>query len=348
VRRITWTRWLVFGASAAAVVAIFLAAHRAATPAWHPALTASGDGEQLTLDQRAAHVIAPQLLPDAWLVLDATIAIAIAMSFAKLRERAAIRALAFAVGAAWIVLACFAIADVDGRNVRTLVGLGTSVPVVALGVLRGFRRDDDRAAPTGALAAAAVVFVAIIVVLPKASAGGGLELGARYLLPVVPLLAIAATDLARRHRAFAALWLAMVAVGAWGTVVNARSQWRIRELGAHVVTAIADSRAQAMFTQVWWVAQLAVPAQADGVALYYADAPTAIYDRLYDAGLRRIVALRGSPPPPTGRVRLRQITCTTSVDPRLAPEVYELVDPLVALNPSPCTVPTHAHADMPP
>jgi hypothetical protein len=325
VRPAAWTRWLWFGACAAAVIGIFLVAHRLATSVWHPALHASAGGEELTLDQRARHVVAPDVVPEAWIAIVATIAAAIASSLPTRGARIAARVLAVAVAVTWIVLACIAIAKVDGREVRTLLGLGTSVPVVVLGVVRGIRRED-RATPTGVLAAAAVVYAAIVVLLPKASASGGLELGARYLLPVVPLLVIAATDFARRHAAFAALWIVMVAIGAWGTIVNLKAQWQIRELGAHVVTAIEESRAQAMFTEVWWVAQLAVPAQGAGVGLFYGSAPSAIYDRLYDAGVRRVVALRGSPPPPTGRVGLRRVAQHVIDDPRLAPEVYDLID----------------------
>jgi hypothetical protein len=306
VRWRAWPRWLAFGGGAVAVVATFLSAHRVATGAWHPTLKASANGDMLTLYGRLEHVVQVELLP--W----ALIPLAFTLAAAAFRPRTVVTA---AIAMMWCAMTYFAIRS----DARTVTGLFTTTPVIALALTREVLH---RQSPLGALVLAAAVFVTTLVLLPKASANGGLELGARYLLPVVPLFAIGAAAAARRSRA---CWAVLFAASVCATAVNARTQWRIREVGAHIVTAIERANAPVVMTEIWWVAQLAVPAQKDGVSLYVGHDRTAIYDRLYALGVRRVLALRGRPPPASGRVRLRLAEVGIVDDPRISPQVYELV-----------------------
>jgi hypothetical protein len=61
------------------------------------------------------------------------------------------------------------------------------------------------------------------------------------------------------------------------------------------------------------------------VCLYVGSDPTAIYDRLYMLGVRHVLALRGQPPAATGHVRLRLTESGIVDDPRISPQVYELL-----------------------
>jgi hypothetical protein len=324
-RRPAWLRWLAFGSGAIAVVIAFLACHRLATPAWHPTLAASSDGEVLTLYHRLGQLVATDLLPCGQILIVATIVVGAWRSLPFVRRPSPL--VTAALGAAWSVTTWFAIRNVESLDARTVTGLFTATPVLTLALLRGVGPIVRTESPLGVLVAAASLFAAIIVILPKASSGGGLELGARYLLPVIPLLAIAAAEAGRRHPIERACWAILFAAGVWTTVINARSQWRVRELGAHIVTAVERSEAPVVFSEVWWVAQLAVPVQSEGVSLFVGDRPTAIYDRLYEVGVRRVLSLRGRAPPPTGRVRLRLLPQTVVDDPRIHPQVYELMSP---------------------
>lgn len=306
VRLREWRRWLAFGGGAVTVVAAFLIIHRVATGVWHPTLNASANGDTLTLYGRLQHLVQFELLP--W----AQIPLALTLAAAAFRPRTLVTT---AIALMWCAMTYLAIRSDD----RTVTGLFTTTPVIALALTR---QVLPRHSPLGALVLAAVVFVVTLVLLPKACANGGLELGARYLLPVVPLFAIGAAAAARRQRA---CWAVLFAASVCATVVNARAQWQIREVGEHVVTAIERAGAPVVFTEVWWVAQLAVPAQQDGVCLYVGSDPTAIYDRLYMLGVRHVLALRGQPPAATGHVRLRLTESGIVDDPRISPQVYELL-----------------------
>src|SRR5205823_4632954 len=59
-----WRRWLACAAGGIVVAAAFLIVHRLATPAWHPTLTASADGEVMPLLRRFGHIIARELVLD--------------------------------------------------------------------------------------------------------------------------------------------------------------------------------------------------------------------------------------------------------------------------------------------
>jgi hypothetical protein len=318
--RTSWRRWLAFAAGSMCVVAGFVVVHRLATPVWHPTLAASADGEVPALGRRLGHVIAYELVDSGWMLVVATLVVFAARRWLRLPP-----IIATLMSGAWGIAAMLAIRDVGDPDVRAVTGMLTASPVLALGVMRssGLRRQGSE---VSVLALAAICYCATVVLLPKGAALGGLELGARYLLPVTPLLAIAATAVARRHPIDRTCWAVLFGISAAATAVNAKQQWRIRELGAEVLAAVDSAGAPVMFTEVWWVAQLAIPAQADDVSLFVADRPTAIYDRLYDAGIRRIVAIRGSPPRPTGHIQVRMLSEASINDRRLNPHVYELYE----------------------
>jgi hypothetical protein len=330
-----WRRWCAFAAGAVVVVGLFLVAHRLATPFWHPTLAVSTTAPPSLLRVRFIQLVPRELYEEGRLLVLATLAAAV-VAMAPGRARRPVQlVLTAAATAAWGFLAFKAVRAVDGDHVRTVTGLLTTTPIAVLALLRGVDRRE-RESPIAVFAAAALAFAAVVVLVPKRGSAGGLELGSRYMLPILPLLAIAAIDHARRHWVHGACAVALVGLGVWASVANVRSEHRVRALGAHVIDAIEEPPADAMFTPVWWVAQLAVPAQ-DRTCLYVGSASTRLYDRLFDAGLTRIAVLRGKPPAPAGRIRFRPLGPSPVGDPRVSPRLYELYDPSGKQAPRPAT-----------
>lgn len=320
-----WRGYLAFALGAAAVLAPFLLAHRAATGFWHPTLAVSQGAPPTTLAVRLLHLAPRALTGPALAALALTALSALALTMAR-GQRWLERAATAAVALAWGALAVAAALAVDGKGTRTLVGVTTSTPLVALALLHLPQlRERPRAAPV--LAAAAVTFIATVVLLPKRASVGGLELGARYLLPILPLLVIAALEHARRSRLSVACAVALAALGLGGAAVNARAEAQTRALGAHVLDAIDQSGADAVITPVWWVGQLAVPAQARAAVFVPSGAPTDLLDRLAAVGWRRVVVLRGGLPPSRGQVHAQPLPPPPTADRRVSPRVYQLVGP---------------------
>jgi len=324
-RPAAWRRWLAFGAGAAGVVGLFLVAHRLATPYWHPALAASQGAPPSVFRVRFVQLVPGELYRYGSVAVLATLAAAM-LALAPGRAQRPLRlVLTLAATVGWGFLSAVAIRSVGDENVRTVIGLVTATPITALALLRGVD-ERDRGKPIAILTVAAVLFAALIVLVPKRASAGGLEFGSRYMLPIVPLLAIAAIDHARRHFVHGACAVALAGLGVWGLAVNLKAEHQLRTLGAHIVEAVEEAEADAMFTPVWWVAQLAVPVQ-DRTCLFAGGGSTRVYDRLFDAGLVRVVSLRGAPPKPTGRIRLRPSGQSRVHDRRLGPRLFELYDP---------------------
>jgi hypothetical protein len=99
--------------------------------------------------------------------------------------------------------------------------------------------------------------------------------------------------------------------------------YSIRQLGANVVEVAEQAGADVVTTDVWWVAQLAIPAQADRIVLLTENKPE-VWQRLYDGDHRRILVLRGSEPDPGPKLTLRRLDCPCLSDRRLDPSLFEL------------------------
>ena len=303
----------------AAVLAGFIAFNLALSGVWHPTLLASKTAPEGSFSDRACHLAAQTL--GGWRYVAVWISLAGAGLAVVLRRRPrAVTAIGAVVGAVWILLTLRAIQTMGARPV---VGLLTTAPVVALALIWRRPRPPGRTITPTVLALAASLFVAILVLLPKRGAVGGLELGPRYLIPIVPLLVIAAVDGARgsRVRIIAAVVIALA--GTTALVANAWSQYSIRQLGANVVEVAEQAGADVVTTDVWWVAQLAVPAQADRIVLLTENTRD-VWQHLYDGDHRRILVLRGNAPDPGPQLTLRQLDCPCLSDPRLSPSLFEL------------------------
>jgi hypothetical protein len=112
-------------------------------------------------------------------------------------------------------------------HARVLDGLFAVTPLVGLGLLAGPRR------PAWIFA---VLYVAAVTLLDKSGTGGGLQLGARLLVPVVPVLVALAADVVDAHRTWLVRGSAALLV-AVSLIVDLR--------GVHQATVIANASSQA-------------------------------------------------------------------------------------------------------
>jgi len=304
-----WRAYVHVAIGGACVLAMFVAVNLALSKAWHPTLLASEGAAQSTFADRACHLVAATLHGWGYAAVWGTLVAAVIFR----RRTRVVTALGLIVGALWILLTCRAIATM---GVRPVVGLFTTAPIVAAGLV--WRRSAS-----AKLLAAAALFVAILVVLPKRGAIGGLELGPRYLIPVLPLLVIAAVDAARASRMRIACAVVLGLAGMAALVANARSQFSIRQLGANIVEVADQAGADVVTSDVWWVAQLATPVQADRIVLVTSYMPS-VWQRLYAGDRRRILVLRGSDPDPGPNLELRPLDCPCLADRRLEPTLFEL------------------------
>ncbi|HET9988977.1 MAG TPA: hypothetical protein VFQ65_10655 [Kofleriaceae bacterium] len=318
VRRQTLRSFALVAVGAAIVLALFVVFNLALSGVWHPTLVASKDAAKGSFADRACHLVAATLGGWGYAAVWATLALAVVATVLRRRTRV-VTAIGLAVGALWIAMTLRAIATM---GVRPVVGLLTTAPVIVLALV--WRPAQARAGITSTvLAVAAALFVAIVVVLPKRGAIGGLELGPRYLIPVVPLFVIAALDAARASRIRIACATLLALAGTVVLVANARSQYAIRQLGANIVEVADQAGADVVTSDVWWVAQLAIPAQADRIVVMTNNTRDA-WQRLYDGDRRRVLVLRGTPPDPGPTLVLRPLDCPCLDDRRLDPSLFEL------------------------
>jgi hypothetical protein len=120
-----------------------------------------------------------------------------------------------------------------------------------------------------------------VVALNKSPYAGGVQLGARYLLPALPallLLAAAVIDtdaraLLRTSRIRVAGLLAPVALLVITLMIFPsafRTSYRLAEQGAVAAAAASSSPARVVVTTVWWESQVLAPALLTDKQLYYA------------------------------------------------------------------------------
>ena len=319
VRRAALRYYALVALGGAAVLAGFIAFNLALSGVWHPTLLASKTAAAGSFSDRACHLAAQTLGGWRYVAVWITLAAA-ALAFMLRRRPHAVTAIGALVGVLWIALTLRAIATM---GVRPVVGLLTTAPVVALALIWRRPQLRGRSITTTALVLAAALFVAILVLLPKRGAIGGLELGPRYLIPIVPLLVIAALDGARTSRVRIACAIVLALAGTTALVANAQSQYSIRRLGATVVEVAEQAGADVVTTDVWWVAQLAVPAQADRIVML-TENKRDVWQRLYAGDHRRVLVLRGSVPDPGPQLTLRPLDCPCLADRRLDPSLFEL------------------------
>jgi hypothetical protein len=158
---------------------------------------------------------------------------------------------------------------------RTVAGLMTVTPVVAYGILRGPHSTGRE------LWSIAVGFLLMVLALDKSGTGGGLQHGARLLLPILPALLLLAAQLVEHRWQATKTWTSRAAVVACvvpllmlGTAADAVGTMRaqkIAERGKSVVDAVLtrDRGVRTIIVRDPWHSQLLAPLLFHGKRLIY-------------------------------------------------------------------------------
>jgi hypothetical protein len=207
--------------------------------------------------------------PGLWLALAALPALA-GLIPPRLAGRAAGSALRALVAIAIAVAAWRAQGLGTGR---ALSGFFCVTPLLALGLLAGPWRPRNRAPWL-----AAVLYLGQVAILPSGGNAGGLQLGARLLMPALPLLCLLAAfavedDLlalrARWQRALVALVLLAVATPTvLGNDRGTRQAMAIARQGEVIAQRAAEAPGNVVIVRRGWESQLVAPVLLAGKAIY--------------------------------------------------------------------------------
>jgi hypothetical protein len=274
-------------------------------PYWGINLIASGTWDPVVTMQQAAPkrwANALKLLlgelrpaPSGWWL---AILVAAAATAAAPPRRSIALGARIAVGVALVWLAW----TVRAQTGRTYMGLFSVTPIAAYGLVASVWQPRWR--PVWIFA---VVTTLAIVVLNKSNDAGGLQLGARLLLPALPaLIALAAAQIDADVRGVRAA-LAVPAVVAPGLLValTALMMWRgvppaykIARDGAVAASAAATSPGDVVVTRVWFESQVLAPVLLRGKRIYQTPPRTdlrGILERLAARGVTHVTVIHKDP-----------------------------------------------------
>jgi hypothetical protein len=173
---------------------------------------------------------------------------------------------------------------------RVLLGFFAATPLLGYALAGGPWMHRS-----GALWAFALTFIVEVIHFDKSGVAGGIQLGARFLLPAVPPLIVVAAalvdqDLRSRSRVAAAIALAIGIALVATSVQPARVGYRKSDViarGAEVATEHARAaRGDVVVTRRWWESQVLSPVILDGKRIFniHGD-PTPLLARLRDRGV---------------------------------------------------------------
>lgn len=207
------------------------------------------------------------------------------------------RAAVIARVVAGALLVWLAIGLTERATGRTLIGLVSVTPIAAYGLVAPAWTPRWRS-----VWLFAVVTTAAIVALNKSNDAGGLQLGARLLLPTLPaLIALAAAtvdaDLRARRLVAVAAPAALLAITLVMFVRALPPAYEIAAQGERAAAAATALPGRVVVTRVWWESQVLSPVLLDGKRLYYARERDLrpILERLADAGVREAVVIHKGP-----------------------------------------------------
>lgn len=184
---------------------------------------------------------------------------------------------------------------------RVLSGLFCVTPLLALGLLAGPWRPRNRAPWL-----AAALFLVQLAILPSGGNAGGLQLGARLLMPALPFLCLLAAfaiedDLlalgARWQRVLAGVVaLALVALSLAGAGRGTNKATIIAYRGEVIASSAAAAPGKVVIVRRGWESQLIAPVVLAGKAIYEAPGNLApLAQALYDRGERAFAVVDKKP-----------------------------------------------------
>jgi hypothetical protein len=187
---------------------------------------------------------------------------------------------------------------------RGSTGLFTVTPIAIVGLWAGGRTSAARRAWVGS-----VVLLIAVLALNRSGDSGGLQFGARLLMPVVPaLLCLGCAHLQthwreQQHRALR--WLHLVAVSGLfvltmiAMVRGMTEATSIARDGERAARLASRAKGSVIVTTMWWESQILAPALLDGkVSLHAADAAQLqrLYEQLADHGITDVTVVDLRPP----------------------------------------------------
>jgi hypothetical protein len=181
---------------------------------------------------------------------------------------------------------------------RTLIGMFAVTPIAAYGLCASIW--EPRWRPVWIYAA---VTTLAIVALNQSNDAGGLQLGARLVLPALPaliLLAAAAIDAdarAGKHRLAALVAPALLlAITVFMFQKALPPAYEIAANGEKVALAANAAPGRAVVTKVWWHSQIVTPVLLDGKRIYLTGRDLRpVLQALHDAGVTEVVVLDKGP-----------------------------------------------------
>jgi hypothetical protein len=123
--------------------------------------------------------------------------------------------------------------------------------------------------------------------------GGGLRLGARYLLPMMPLLVIASLVIARRSRLFLGAAIVTGLLGLVPQYFNHQLHGEIRGRNAAIVEDVARLPQRYVFTDSFWGKQVVAPLYLDKVILSLPQPRHKTLEKLRERGEREVIEVLG-------------------------------------------------------
>jgi hypothetical protein len=241
--------------------------------------------------------------PLSWLAMAALPLVAgVAAGHAGSRTHGPWRAVRVVAHAAvGLVVAVVAVRAQDLATGRVLAGLFCVTPLLAYGLLAGPWQPRARAPWL-----VAVLFLVQLAVLPSGGNAGGLQLGARLLMPALPFLCLLAVmvvedDLARLARVWQRALvcvapLALAAVSVLGMARGLPQATTIARQGEETARNAAAAPADVIIARRGWESQLAAPALLSGKTLYEAPGDLRpLVERLYARGTRSFAVIDRRP-----------------------------------------------------
>lgn len=200
-----------------------------------------------------------------------------------------------------VVLALAAVRAQNLASGRVLAGLFCVTPLAAYGLLAGPLAPRARAPWI-----VAVLFLAQVALLPSGGNAGGLQLGARLLMPALPFLCLLAAmvvedDVLRRARCWqralaCAAPLALAALSALGMARGMAQATAIARYGEETARNAVAAPADVIIARRGWESQLATPALLAGKTLYEAsDDLLPLVEALRARGVRSFAVIDPTP-----------------------------------------------------
>jgi len=211
--------------------------------------------------------------------------------------RAPVRWLKLLLGtmaALWVGYLSWRALHLSGTGVgRTVLGCFATAPVLVLGLVRG----PWPSGATGRLGAACVAggatFAAAIYWFDLEAKAGGLQLGARYMLPAVPLLCVGAVELLwSRPRLLAPAVALLGALSVAATLINLKAEAKIRRENADVIAAVRSTDGP-VITNFFWVPHVLAPIYFERPIFRTSFSSEMLVVDLFKHGVRKVVRVHG-------------------------------------------------------